>query len=85
MSKGFEFELNREGVRELMKCAEMQKILKETGASVVSNCAEGEYKMDMYIGKNRANVKVSADDAPTYYKNLKHNYLLKALGSSRRK
>lgn len=83
MSKDFEFELNREGVRELMKGAEMQKILKETGASVVNNCAEGEYNMDMYVGKNRANVKVSANDAPTYYKNMKHNYLLKALGSSR--
>ena len=66
MSKKFRFELNREGVRDLMRSDEMVGVLSD----LASGCAgkvDGE--VDVFIGKNRANVSISStkrgDDADT--------------------
>ena len=60
-------ELNRSGVRELMKSAEMQAILLEQ-ANQISSDAEKE----SYVAQTRAVVKINGDDG--------NNSLLKAMG-----
>ena len=60
-------ELNRSGVRELMKSAEMQAILLEQ-ANQISSDAEKE----SYVAQTRAIVKINGDDG--------NNSLLKAMG-----
>lgn len=79
----YKFELNREGVKQLMQSAEMRALLDETAQHIADN-AEGAYKVDTRTGKTRANAQVSCADAHTYYSNLKHNNLLKAMASTRR-
>lgn len=79
----YRFELNREGVKQLMKSAEMQAVLEET-AQHIADGAEGEYKVNALTGKTRANAEVSCADAKTYYENLRSNTLLKSMASTRR-
>ena len=66
MSK-VKIELNRAGVRELMKSPEMKAILMEQ-ANKISSTAEKED----YVAQTRAVVKVCGDDV--------NNSLLKAMG-----
>lgn len=79
----YQFELNREGVKQLMKSAEMKAVLDET-AHHIAQSAEGEYKVDTMTGRTRANAEVSCADAKTYYENLRNNTLLKAMSKTRR-
>lgn len=79
MSK-VKFELNRDGVRELLKSAEMQSVLSECASSVQGIAGE-EYQSEIQTGANRCWAKVSAATPHAYYSNLKHNTLVKALGS----
>ena len=79
----YKFELNREGVKALMKSAEMQAVLEET-AEHIAEGASGEYKVNTLTGKTRANTEVSCADAKTYYNNLRNNTLLKSMASTRR-
>lgn len=79
----YKFELNREGVKQLMQSAEMKAVLDET-AHHIAERAEGDYKVDTRIGRTRANAQVSCASVATYYDNLKHNNLLKAMTSTRR-
>lgn len=58
MSKKMRFELNREGVRELMRSDEMVGVLSDVAASRAQQ-VDGE--VDVYIGKNRANVSISSN------------------------
>lgn len=60
-------ELNRAGVREMMRSAEMQAFLLEQ-ANQISSDAEKE----AYMAKTRAVVKINGDDG--------NNSLLKAMG-----
>lgn len=77
MSK-FKFVLNRAGVRELMKSAEMQGILKGKADGALNSLGEG-YKSDTYVGKNRANTMVYADTYQAKKDNLENNSILKAV------
>lgn len=83
MSSSFRFELNRAGVRELLRSGEMQNVLREA-AQGVQNKASGmtglEYSAEVKVGKNRAVATVACDSAHAYYENLKNNTLVKALG-----
>lgn len=85
MSKAFKFELNRAGVRELLKSSEMQAVISEHTDRIRSN-AEGmtglEYESNVRNGSNRVVGTVSAGSAHAYYENLKNNTLLRALGGS---
>ena len=83
MSKKVRFELNRDGVRELLKSEKMQAVIQEC-ASMVQDAAGEEYKSEMKLGKNRCWATISADTPHAYYSNLKHNTLLKALGGVKR-
>lgn len=77
MSK-MKFTLNRHGVAELMKSAEMQQILDEKATAIQERCGDG-YEKDIHVGKNRANAMVSATSIKAKKDNLKNNTLLKAV------
>ena len=72
------FVLNRSGVAELMKSAEMQAILKSKATAIRNQCGEG-YEQDIYVGKNRANAMVYADSMKARRDNAKNNSILKAV------
>jgi 23S rRNA A2030 N6-methylase RlmJ len=77
MSK-MEFKLNRKGVADLMKSAEMQEVLKGYATGIKNRCGDG-YEQDIYVGKNRANAMVSASTDQAKADNLKNNTILKAV------
>lgn len=76
------FVLNRAGVAELMKSAEMQTILKDKATAIRNQCGDG-YEQDIYVGKNRANTMVYADSIKAKRSNAKHNTILKAVNAAR--
>lgn len=77
MSK-VEFKLNRKGVADLMKSAEMQEVLKDYATGIRDRCGEG-YEQDIYVGKNRANAMVSAKTYQAKADNMRNNTILKAV------
>lgn len=77
MSK-MKFELNSAGVRDLLKSTEMQSILIEKASAIKNRCGNG-YAQDIYVGKNRANAMVYADDFKAKLDNNKNNTILKAI------
>lgn len=78
MSK-VKFELDRAGVRELMKSPEAMSICKEY-ASAIRNRAGDGYEVDTYVGKTRANASVYAATYEARRDNYENNTLLKARG-----
>lgn len=74
----FKFKLNRSGVRELMKSAEMQSVLTNYASNIRNRCGNG-YEQDIYVGSNRANAMVSAATIKAKRDNNKNNTLLKAV------
>ena len=77
MSK-MQFKLNRKGVADLMKSAEMQEVLKGYATNIRNRCGDG-YEQDIYVGKNRANAMVSATTYQAKADNLRNNTILKAV------
>ena len=76
------FELNREGVKELMKSDEMGVVLSEYAQRVMNNAGSSEdYRLDPYSGLNRDNVSVVAINDKSIQDNYENNTLLKALGT----
>jgi len=75
-----EIELNSTGIQEVLKSAEVTKELETYGEQIVGRCGDG-YATETYVGKTRAAVKVKPDTPHAYYSNLKHNTILKAVGS----
>lgn len=81
MSKGkVQVELNREGVRALMKSEGMQGICKKYANEARSRLGEG-YEVTEYQGKNRCNASIAAQSTKAREENLKENTILKAVGS----
>lgn len=74
----FKFKLNRSGVSELMKSAEMQAVLTDKASAIRNRCGRG-YEQDIYVGKNRANAMISAASWRARKDNEKNNTLLKAV------
>lgn len=72
----FKFELNRDGVRQLMQSSEMQAVLKTYATSIQNRAGEG---YDVYVGKTRANVSVRTRDDKAVQDNLEKNTLLRSL------
>lgn len=77
MSK-FKFELNKAGVRELLKSGEMQSILTNHATNIKNRAGDG-YEQDIYVGRTRANAMVSAETFKAKKDNLDNNTLLKAV------
>lgn len=84
----FRFELNRSGVRDMLRSEEMQNILGGLAEDVLNNAqsqsGQNGYVKTVYVGKNRANASVHAETLLAKRENSKNNTLLKALGSARR-
>lgn len=78
MSK-VKFELNRKGVRELLRSSEMLGVCKQYADAARGRAGEG-YEVSTYIGKNRVNASVYADTYDARKDNSEHNTLLKSLG-----
>lgn len=76
MSSGFKFELDYEGVGQLLKSEEMQSVLISY-ASAVQNRAGDDYSV--YVGRTRANVSVRTDNDNAVQDNYENNTLLKAV------
>lgn len=78
MSKNFKFELNRNGVKELLKSQEMKSICAEKAAQIVSRCGAG-YGSDTYTGATRVNAMVYASTSKAKRDNAENNTILKAM------
>lgn len=79
MSKSVRFELNRQGVAELMRSQAMQGILQEYARAVQGRAGSG-YETSTHVGKTRANCSVYAATGEARRDTYKNNTLLKALG-----
>lgn len=73
------FELNRAGVRELLRSPEAANICRSYAVGVQSRAGEG-YEITTYTGRNRANASVHAETYEARKDNYENNTLLKALG-----
>lgn len=78
MSK-VKFELNRAGVRELLRSQEALNVCR-TYADAIRNRAGEGYEVSTYVGTNRANASVSAATYEARRDNYENNTLLKARG-----
>ena len=78
MSK-VKFELNKNGVRELMQSPEAVNLVRQFGSQVQSRAGDG-YEVDTYIGFDRAHAVVSAVTDEARKDNYENNTLLKARG-----
>ena len=76
----FKFELDLNGLREIMKSPEMQSALSEAGAAVAS-AAGGEYGHKGRIASYVALELVYPDSKEAAKENYETNSLLKAIGS----
>ena len=78
MAEKFHFELNAEGVRQLLKSQEMSQVCQRYANSITGRAGKG-YGTDSYSGRNRVNVSVYTETSEAYRDNLKNNTLLKAV------
>lgn len=74
----FKFELNRDGVRDLLRGKAMQEHLGNKTRTAAASCGAG-YEASTYVGKNRANASISAESHKAKKDNLKNNTILKSL------
>lgn len=80
MSKLLRFELNKSGVRELLRCEAMQNILKEYAEQKAGEAGEG-YSAEVHTGQNRAYANVFPEAREAYFDNLENNTLEKVIRS----
>ena len=81
MAKKVEFELDINGLRELMKGPEMQAALQEAGDAVASG-AGGDYGTRVHVADYVAIANVFPESKEAAKDNYENNTLLKALGSA---
>lgn len=74
----YKFELNRSGVRELLRSDEMKSMLKAKADAAAQSCGDG-YESGSYVMSTRAVARVSAATIEAKQDNLKNNTILKAL------
>lgn len=75
----FKFELDGEGVADLMKSSEMQGILNELGAQKASQAGNG-YDYDVHVHQVRAVANIFPDTEEAAQDNYENNTLLKVVG-----
>lgn len=71
-------ELNSDGVRELLRSAEMLAICEEHASQIARRCGSG-YSHSGYTGKGRVNASVYAETDAAVKDNLKNNTVLRNL------
>lgn len=72
------FELNRDGVMELMQSAEMMAVVKSYADRALGSLGSG-YEVTTLVGKTRVNAEVKAVTYKAKKDNLENNTILKAL------
>lgn len=72
------FELNSEGVADLMKSYEMMQICKEYAYNAQQKLGAG-YEVSTHLGPNRCNAEVAAVSFKAKRENLKNNSIIKAV------
>ncbi len=72
------FQLNRSGVRELLRSDELMAECSNHAKRIQSRCGDG-YEMTTHVGKNRVNASVHAKTIKARKDNSKNNTLLKAM------
>lgn len=77
---GFKFELNYQGVGELLKSSEMENICKGYAEKAKSQLGEG-YTVTTHKGKSRVNASVMAASYKARKENAENNSILKAVFS----
>ena len=78
MPQKIKFELNREGIKELLKSPKAEEICKEYANKAMMKLGSG-YGVTTYKGQNRVNASVSAESAEAINENLNNNTILKAV------
>lgn len=71
-------ELNREGVRELLRSDEMKAICEGHANAALTRLGDG-YETSSMVGKNRVNAEIKAVSYKAKIDNLKNNSILKSL------
>lgn len=74
----FKFELNREGVRELLRSKEMADICQEYAENAIGKLGDG-YEVTTHTGTNRVNAEVAAVTYSAKKENLETNSILKVV------
>ncbi|NCC07075.1 MAG: hypothetical protein EOM30_03270 [Clostridia bacterium] len=77
MSNKIRVEINRAGVRELLRSQEISAICEARAQAISARCGRG-YEVSTYTGKNRANASVHAATPKARRDNIKNNTILKA-------
>lgn len=72
------FELNRAGVRDLLRSEEVQSMLVAEAEARTASLGDG-YAVDTMIGKNRINVRITAESREAQAENLRDNTLLQVI------
>lgn len=80
MSQTIKFELDRSGVRELLRSDEMMEICREYADKAVDRLGDG-YEASEHTGRNRVNASVKAVSYKARKENLENNTILKAVNS----
>ena len=78
MSNLIRFELNSEGVKELLQSPEMQNILEEYAKAKAEEAGEG-YDAAVHLGKRRAYANIYPATKEAAYDNLDNNTLEKVI------
>ena len=77
MSK-VKFKLNKAGVGQLLKSAEMQRVISGKANEVAGRAGDG-FEAETYVGRDRARAVVKAETYKAYRECMDNNTLLKAL------
>lgn len=72
------FQLNRSGVRELLKSSEMMSVCQKYANNALSRLGPG-YEVSTYSGTNRVNAEVAAVTYAARKENAENNSILKAV------
>lgn len=75
------FELNREGVRELLRSKEMMDVCQEYANNALGKLGDG-YEVTTHTGSNRVNAEVAAVTYEAKKENLSDNTIIKAVFGS---
>ena len=75
------FELNREGVRDLLRSKEMMNVCQEYANNALGKLGDG-YEVTTHTGTNRVNAEVAAVTAAAKKENLSDNSIIKAVFGS---
>lgn len=75
------FELNREGVRDLLKSKEMMDVCQKYANNALGKLGDG-YEVTTHTGSNRVNAEVAAVTYAAQKENLSDNTIIKAVFGS---